>query len=297
MRTSHFVLLSCLTTACAAATEKADPAPADTAHTGQSPSTGCNGHDALCDRRVTEVTFAGTHNSMSNADAGWIAPNQRHGLTRQLEDGVRALMLDTHEWEGDLYLCHAYCDLGAQLLVEGLAELTVFLDAHPREVVQIIFQDAIAIEDTRRALTEAGLADRLYVWTDRSDPTLQELIDAGTTLIVGLESGASDAAGLQGAWDLWTDTPYSFSEPEDFSCERNRGADDNALFLVNHWIGNPLPSEAESAAVNARAVLLDRARSCAEARGRPVNFLGVDFYNVGDLFDVVDTLNGVSARR
>ncbi len=73
--------------------------------TGQE-AQGCNGHEALCDRPLDEVTLAGTHNSMSNADAEWMAPNQQHGLTRQLEDGVRALMLDTMEWNGGPYLCH-----------------------------------------------------------------------------------------------------------------------------------------------------------------------------------------------
>lgn len=272
-----------------------DPTTDSATTKGSSTETGCNGHVDLCERPVRDVTFAGTHNSMSNADDGWLGPNQQHGLTRQLEDGVRAMMLDTYRWEGELYLCHGYCDLGAQPLVEGLTELTTFLDAHPREVVQIIFQDAIPIEDTRLALEQAGLASRLYAWTDGTDPTLQELIDAQTTLIVGLESGASDGAGLHGAWDLWTDTPYSFSDPAEFSCEQNRGEDGNALFLVNHWIGNPLPSVEESARVNIEAVLLERARTCAEERGRPVNFLGVDFYDQGDLFAVVDTLNGVSA--
>ena len=150
-------------------------------------STACNGHDALCGRTLSEVTFPGTHNSMSNADAGWIAPNQQHGITRQLDDGVRALMLDTYEWEGDLWLCHAACEIGSQLLVEGLGEIAVFLDAHPREVVQIIFQDAIAIDDTRRALEEAGLARRLYEWEGGDMPPLESLIDAETNLVVGLE--------------------------------------------------------------------------------------------------------------
>lgn len=254
---------------------------------------GCNGHELLCDRRVIEVTFPGTHNSMSNADAGWLGPNQQHGLTRQLNDGVRALMLDTYEWEGDLWLCHASCSLGSQPLSEGLAEIAVFLDANPQEVVQIIFQDAISLEQTRAALEAAGLAQRLYPWTAASNPTLRELIDAETTLIVGLESGVADERGLHAAWSLWTDTPYSFSDASEFSCAPNRGDASNPLFLVNHWIGNPLPSASASREVNAREVLLARAQACVEERGRPVNFLGVDFYNEGDLLAVVWELNGL----
>lgn len=258
--------------------------------------TACNGHDALCDRPVSQVTLPGTHNSMSNADAGWVAPNQQHGLSRQLEDGVRAMMLDTYLWEGDLWLCHSICELGAQPLVEGLSELADFLDAHPREVIHIIFQDAISIEDTRQALEEAGLADRLYTWDPSADPTLRELIDAGTPLIVALESGNADEQGLHAAWELFVDTPYSFVEVSDFSCDLNRGAAENPLFLMNHWLGDPLPSAENGLEANVTDVLETRALACSESSGRPINFLGVDFYDQGDLFAVVDRLNGVGSE-
>jgi len=64
---------------------------------------------------------------MSNADDGWVNPNQYHGISQQLADGVRGLMLDTHYFEEQAYLCHALCQLGAQPLVDGLAEIRDFL--------------------------------------------------------------------------------------------------------------------------------------------------------------------------
>lgn len=254
----------------------------------------CNLHAELCARRVSQVTFAGTHNSMSNADAGWVFPNQKHGITRQLEDGIRGLMLDTYRWEGELWLCHGYCELGAQRLSDGLGELADFLETHPQEVIQIIFQDAIPIEDTRAALDAAGLAERLHPWALGQDPSLQELIDRQENLVVGLESGQSDTLGLHAAWALWMDTPYSFQSPADFSCTLNRGQEENSLFLVNHWLSTPLPSPKSGEAVNVAEVLEARARMCAETWGRTINFLGVDFYDRGDLLEVVDRLNGVA---
>jgi hypothetical protein len=57
----------------------------------------CNGSPKLCDRRLNEVTFPGTHNSMSAADTqGWLFTNQRHDIARQLEDGIRVLLVDPH---------------------------------------------------------------------------------------------------------------------------------------------------------------------------------------------------------
>jgi hypothetical protein len=59
--------------------------------------TACNGSPKLCDRRLNEVTFPGTHNSMSAADdRGWLFTNQRHDIAHQLDDGIRLLLIDPH---------------------------------------------------------------------------------------------------------------------------------------------------------------------------------------------------------
>jgi hypothetical protein len=66
--------------------------------TTQAPTvaTGCNGHQELCDRTLEEVLLAGTHNSMSVPDKGWYSAEQDASISDQLEDGVRALLIDTH---------------------------------------------------------------------------------------------------------------------------------------------------------------------------------------------------------
>ena len=72
--------------------------------------------DALCERPFNQVPFVGTHNSMSNAEDGWLAPNQGWNIQDQLEAGVRALNLDTYEVDGSVVLCHGFCELGEQPL-------------------------------------------------------------------------------------------------------------------------------------------------------------------------------------
>jgi hypothetical protein len=60
------------------------------------PST-CDGAAALCQRRLGEVVFAATHNSFAaSAQSGWHFASQRYGISRQLDDGIRALLLDVH---------------------------------------------------------------------------------------------------------------------------------------------------------------------------------------------------------
>lgn len=58
---------------------------------------GCNGSVELCSLPVNEALFAGTHNSFSAADSGgWLIANQRRDIARQLRDGIRLFLLDTH---------------------------------------------------------------------------------------------------------------------------------------------------------------------------------------------------------
>jgi hypothetical protein len=256
--------------------------------------TGCNGQEVLCDRPLDQVTLAGTHNSMSNAEAGWLAPNQQYGLTRQLEDGIRALMLDTMEWNGEPYLCHGYCDLGSQPLEEGLAEIEAFMAENPREVILIVFQDSLSVEVTVEVMDSVGLSQRVWTWDGTASlPSLGELIDASTRLVVTAEHGGAPPGWYHHAWDLITDTPYDFSDPSEYSCERLRGEEENPLFLVNHWLGTPLPSEDNGMVANDVEALLMRVNRCRADRDRQVNILAVDFYNHGGLFAVVDELNGI----
>jgi hypothetical protein len=57
----------------------------------------CNGAAALCDRRLDQVVFPGTHNSFAaSEEPGWYFANQRYGISRQLGDGIRALLIDVH---------------------------------------------------------------------------------------------------------------------------------------------------------------------------------------------------------
>jgi len=61
------------------------------------PTGGCNGSPALCDRRLDEVVFPSTHNSYAASEQpGWLFANQRFGIARQLRDGIRGFLIDVH---------------------------------------------------------------------------------------------------------------------------------------------------------------------------------------------------------
>jgi len=258
----------------------------------------CNGHAELCERRYDEVSYPMTHNAMSNAAAGWGVPNQNFGISRQLEDGVRGLMLDTYEDQetGELLLCHATCLAGKQPLVEGLDEIEAFLGDNPSEVVSIIFENYITHAQTASAFEESGLIDYVYPHqVGEPWPTLGVLIDAGTRLVVFQENLPEEAEypWLMRIWDHAWETPFSFASPDDFVCDPNRGDPANPLFLLNHFLTGLGGSPDLAGMVNYNPLFIDRAEQCEDEGNALPNFVAVDFYDIGDLFEVVDALNGV----
>ncbi|WAS92204.1 hypothetical protein [Nannocystis punicea] len=267
------------------------------ASTGEDPALACNGHVALCSRRYDEVAYPCTHNSYSSQDAGFtqLVANQRRTVAVQLADGVRALMLDVHLDEGATALCHGSCTYGKTPHVEVLADIAAFLADNPREVVTILYEDSASVEAIAADYAALDLEDRVFVYGGGEFPTLEAMIAADTRLVVTAEQGGPPPAWYHHLWDLAWDTPYSYMSPDDFSCELNRGSTENPLFLVNHWVNSvlDLPSEMNAIEVNTYEVLHARVVECMQTSGDFPNFVAVDYYERGDLFAVVDAINGV----
>jgi hypothetical protein len=209
------------------------------------------------------------------------------------------------EGERGIYLCHSFCELGATPLSDGLDAIHDFLVTHPGEVLVVINQDYVTPSDFVAAVDRAGVTDLIYTPPSSGDwATLGELVRDDRRVVFLAENEAGEAPWYRLAYDgLTEETPYSFGsvdqlvDPDELaaSCRDNRGQDGSPLFLVNHWItSDPIPRPSNAAQVNAREPLLRRARDCARIRDHMPNLLAVDFYRHGDLFDVVDTLNGVS---
>lgn len=263
------------------------------------PARRCNGHAELCGRRLSAISFAGTHNAMSNAEQGFIAPNQNFPIARQLEDGIRAMLIDTYLEDGTLLLCHGSCAFGSSDAVAEFGSITRFLEANPNEVLILILQDGTELDQTQALLDQSGLGSYLISPPEPGGawPTLAELIDADTRVFVTLESGRGDDPKIVDVWEHFFETPYAFETRDDFSCEPNRGDDQNPLFLLNHWLGRPLPLPDLADEANDYDVLHARAVECAAVRGQNPTIVAVDFYDIGDLFEVVDVLNGVAPAR
>lgn len=287
----------------------------------------CEGSAELCGRSYDEVAYLTSHNAMSTTVDRFIGPLQDPGISAQLDDGVRALQIDTYRWErpdeitqrlaesdftpeqrkfiaaavdrfnpprAGLWLCHSVCRAGAIALVPALREIGDWMRAHPTEVVTLIVQDAISGEDTEQAFAQAGLTDLIH--TPDPDPakpwpTLGDMIDSGRRLVVFAERADGPASWYRNFYDYGMETPFAFRTPDAMSCVPHRGGSDKRLFLLNHFITIDGGSRLDAGKVNSRRYVLDRVHRCERERGRPVNFVAVDYTTIGDAGAAVDELN------
>ncbi|GCD99304.1 hypothetical protein [Embleya hyalina] len=299
---------------------------------GKSEEPHCLGSIDLCELRYDEVAYLTTHNAMANTADRFIGPLQDPDITAQLNAGARGLQLDTYTWEQPdqvqprlsvssfapdmqaevlrlidlanpprpgLWLCHALCRAGAIPLAPTLREIGAWLDDNPGEVVTLILQDDITGEQTEQAFREAGVERLLY--TPSADPAakwpkLGDMVRDGKRLVVFAERASGPAPWYRNFYQYGMETPFTFLTPADMSCAPNRGGTDKRLFLMNHFITNLGGSRLDAGQVNEHRYVLDRARACEAQRGRPVNFVAVDYATIGDALGAVDEMNAARAR-
>ena len=176
---------------------------------------GCNGHDALCDRPLNEVTLAATHNSMSVPLPGWFAALQDRPIADQLDAGIRGLLFDTH-----------YADR----LANGRTR-TYF--AGPEELGRALQQDSVsesAVEAARRLRERAGFRGEgergMYLChtfcelgatplADVLDDIHAFLVNHPTEVLVIVNQDFVSPADFVGALRTAGLTDYTFDPPRD----------------------------------------------------------------------------------
>jgi hypothetical protein len=209
---------------------------------------------------------------------------------------IRDRLVGVDESRRGLYFCHGFCELGAYPVLPALRDMRDFLVTHPDEIVIIIVEDTVSPQDLASEFDKAGLANLIYMESPIPQwPTLRQLIERDRRVLVFTESGRPGVTWLRPAFESFGETPYTFHKVEEFSCRANRGGEGGQLLQINHWIDTtPTPRPSNATIVNAYSFLLARAEQCASERRHLPNLIAVDFYKTGDLFNVVNKLNGVA---
>ncbi|MQL89538.1 hypothetical protein Taro_022111 [Colocasia esculenta] len=166
-----------------------------------------------------KYTWLVTHNSFSivNEPSFTGTPrvtffNQEDSVTNQLRNGVRGLMLDMYDFEGDVWLCHSFQGqcfnfTAFEPAINTLKEVEAFLSANPSEIVTIIIEDYV---HTPKGLTKLfANADLLKFWYPVSEmpkngkdwPSVTDMIAKNHRLLVFTSVASKEAEeGIAYQW-------------------------------------------------------------------------------------------------
>ncbi|KAI0881679.1 PLC-like phosphodiesterase [Annulohypoxylon maeteangense] len=269
----------------------------------------CNGHAELCNRRYSNITFAGAHNSPFVG----IGPsdNQFTSPTDQLKQGIRFLQAQTQEKDGEPEMCHTSCILeDAGTLQSYLSEIKSWVDANPNEVITLLITnpDAIDINKYGDAFKSTGLAT--YVFTPDGQlglndwPTLAEMISSGTRVVVFMDYNmdTSKVPYILDEFGYWFETPFSPTKDNFIQCNIDRPAGakaDGRMFLANHNLNIEIlpdiliPDPLQAAKTNSIASITSQTNICVKNYGRNPNVVLLDFVSRGDTIKVQNQLNGL----
>ncbi|KAK3956545.1 PLC-like phosphodiesterase [Pseudoneurospora amorphoporcata] len=307
--------------ATASSTESPKPVPTNTRP--------CNNYPEFCDRKYSNITEVGCHNSPF-VRANSVAANQQLGVIDQLNDGVRFLQAQIQFTANDSvpHFCHTTCDLlDAGPITEWLTTVKDWVVAHPYDVVTILLGNGNYstpdfyvphIEKTgilRYVFTPPVIPMALDDW-----PTLSHMILTGQRVVMFMDYMANQTAYpwlLDQFSQMW-ETPFDPVD-QNFPCVVQRPPDlpadqaKNRLYLMNHnlngeanLLGNALsvPDLSRINVTNAAegfGSLGLAANNCRSDWGRAPNVLNVDYYNMGEypgsVFEAAAKVNNVTYNR
>ncbi|RAL41326.1 hypothetical protein DM860_010120 [Cuscuta australis] len=258
-----------------------------------------------------------THNSFAKAgmksSTGHFlvtTPNQQDSITEQLNNGIRALMLDMYDLNNDIWLCHSFggkCQnyTAFQPAINVLKEVRVFLEANPSEIVTIIIEDYVASKNgISTVFNAAGLGKFLFPVSLMPKnggewPIIDDMIQRNQRLVVFTSKSEKEfSEGIAYTWTYLVENKYGDDGMVNESCT-NRAESPSlntlsrSLVLMNYFPSAPDVSEA---CIHNSRQLKSMMYTCFEASGkRWPNFIAVDFYlrsDRGGAPEAVDEANG-----
>ncbi|KAF8304909.1 PLC-like phosphodiesterase [Clavulina sp. PMI_390] len=270
----------------------------------------CNGNSALCSRTYDNVTYIGAHDSYAvDSSSLDLSANQGISITNQLNLGVRILQSQAHMSGSTLELCHTSC-----LLYDGgslqsyLTTVKSWLDANPNEVLTLLITNGDAISISQYwvpAFTNAGVIKYTYVPPSSTSgktgwPTLGQMIDAGTRLVVFMDYNTDTSAApyILPEFNYIWETPYDVTDST-FPCSVDRGTS-SSMLMINHFLdksvlGVDIPYRSAAATTNGQASILANAYGCTSLNGgKAPTFVLLDFVDKGAAIAAGNHLNGLS---
>ncbi|MEV7420807.1 phosphatidylinositol-specific phospholipase C domain-containing protein [Streptomyces sp. NPDC089919] len=273
--------------------------------------------------RYDQWSWLTTHNSYASGNAGSpMNPDQSETIKQQLEGGVRALMLDTYDPNGNgpVEMCHGsnlfcYDDFKVALLT-----IVNFLKKNPQEVVTVFLENYASQETLTRDITNmlnaSGGSKYLfnqnkYGIFSNNWPRLRDMVADDQRLVIFQDSWDDTALGSGTLMNTWTHTVenkygYGIKGTPNGCAVRDHSQPLNTktmpgtkgltpLFTMNQFNSDEI-DPAPSAPRDNGSALKKRIETCKDVAERVPNFVAVNFYQVSDRSGItpmsaVDDLN------
>lgn len=275
-------------------------------------------------KRYSEQTFIGTHNSAAirTAENGYsLSGNQYFNVSVQLDAGVRLLQAQGHaspDGSDEIRLCHFNCALmDGGSLMDHLLTVKHWLDENPYEVVTLLFVNTgPALWQWTKAYYDSELDLMSYIpprkgpWANfgiKDWPTIADMVASDRRVVTFISSGANEYAVpfLLPEFRYLFETNFGIERPDQYSCKPDRprwpgSYIPNRLSMIDHWLyakflGFRYPNATYANETNSASfregALGEHAARCRTMYQRRPNFLLVDFFNEGDVFDVEYGMN------
>lgn len=275
-------------------------------------------------KRYSEQTFIGTHNAAAvrTKENGYsLSGNQYFNVSAQLNAGVRLIQAQGHRdphGSNEIRLCHFNCALmDGGTLTSHLLAIRDFLEANPHEIVTLLFVNAgPPLQHWAQAYFDTGLDTISFIaprekrdrkMRTRDWPSIAELVATNKRLITFLSNGADEdvVPFLLLEFNYLFETNFVNENPDQYTCDASRpwyqrNYVPDMLSLVNHFLyanflGFRYPNASFADTTNGAGFhvgeLGEHAARCRGMYNRRPNFLLVDFFNQGDVFDVEYGMN------
>jgi len=251
---------------------------------------------------------------MSTKADNFAGYNNIYSLEDALTAGFRALQIDVC----DCGFCHGSCISGSRSAVGVATGIVNFMKQHVNEVVIIELQvtdskNAFLWGNWNKMVSVSGFKDLIYKHTNQQQawPTLGELINANKRLIIFQHDGGNcNVVGvcpplIHNTFDYMWETPFDLTgaaelENYSLSCVVLRGPTNAAFGVSNHFThgsSSGLSSEAVASVVNTRLQVQNRLNACNKVLPSHVNFIAVNFWNIGGTLQVVQAYNAGLSKK
>uniref|UniRef100_A0A453JI78 PI-PLC X domain-containing protein n=1 Tax=Aegilops tauschii subsp. strangulata TaxID=200361 RepID=A0A453JI78_AEGTS len=228
-----------------------------------------------------------------------------------LQNGVRALMLDTYDFKGSVWLCHSSggkCNdfTAFEPALDTFKEIEAFLSANPSEIVTLILEDYVhAPNGLTNVFKASGLQKYWFPVSNMPKdgqewPLVSEMVTSNQRLLVFTSARSKQVTeGIAYQWNFMVENNYGDDGMDAGKCSnRAESAPLNdktkSLVLMNYFPSVPMKP---TACLQHSRGLTGMSNTCYGSAGnRWANFIAVDYYKRsegGGAFQATDLLNGM----